>query len=239
MNELTNNLDGLGTTGTPLRIVVADDHALVRGGMVLLIKMIEENVEIIEANDFSQAFEALGQNEPVDLMLLDLLMPGMEGTKGVERICREWPDVPVVVVSVNEETEAIRQAIAAGAMGYIPKTSSPGVTMSAIKLVLSGGVYVPPHVLRTAASDVSLEAGREAVEPNGAAEKASRTGLTPRQVQVLDLIALGKSNKAVAEKLGLSTGTVKMHTSRIFKVLKVENRTEAVAKFLALTRPSR
>jgi len=234
MHELTSDLEGLGDNGAPLRIVVADDHALVRGGMALLIKMVEENVEIIEANDFSQAIECLSQNESVDLMLLDLLMPGMDGTKGIERICRDWPDVPVVVVSVNEETRAIRQAISAGAMGYIPKTSSPGITMSAIKLVLSGGVYIPPHVLRTTTDEGTVNSGLGPAAQNGADDKASRFGLTRRQVEVLDLIAIGKSNKAIAAELGLTTGTVKMHISRIFKVLKVENRTEAVARFSAL-----
>ena len=234
MNELKNNNEGPASNGAPLRVVVADDHALVRGGLALLIKMVDENVEIIEANDFAQALQCLGQNEPVDLMLLDLLMPGMDGTRGIERICHDWPDVPVVVVSVNEDNRAIRQAISAGAMGYIPKTSSPGITMSAIKLVLSGGVYIPPHILYTTADGAGPDSGFDVTGRSGAEEKALRFGLTRRQVEVLDLIALGRSNKAIAAELGLTTGTVKMHTSRIFKVLKVENRTEAVARFSAL-----
>lgn len=211
------------------RIVVADDHALVRGGLVQLVKLVEENVEIIETNDFKQTLEYLAGGQPVDLLLLDLLMPGMSGMEGIKRICKDWPDVPVIVVSVREHIAAIRSALAAGAMGYIPKTSSPEVMMSAIKLVLSGGVYVPPHVLGS--TSTREEQDLTADETFGSSQKQGYAQLTQRQLEVLDLMALGKPNKDIANELGLNIGTVKMHSSRIFKTLNVQNRTEAVAKY--------
>src|SRR5215470_1921713 len=141
----------------PLRIIVADDHALVRGGLALLIKMLDKEVQIIEADHLEQIIEALGAEGPIDLILVDLLMPGMDGFQGVRRLCAASPDTPVVVVSVKESAEDIRQAIDSGAMGYIPKTSTPEIMMSAIKLVLSGGVYLPPHLLRRTPAEVRQE----------------------------------------------------------------------------------
>ena len=221
----------MGNENPVFRIIVADDHALVRGGLVQLVRLVEENVEIIEANDFNQTLELLSEGQAIDLLLLDLLMPGMNGMEGIKQICKDSPDVPVIVVSARENVTAIRNALAAGAVGYIPKTSSPDVMMSAIKLVLSGGVYVPPHVIGLS------EQIEETIEDQLAAEKGNLlpsrgySKLTQRQQEVLDLMALGKSNKEIADELGLTTGTVKMHSSRIVKSLNVQNRTEAVAKF--------
>ena len=219
------------------RIVVADDHALVRGGLVQLVKLVEENVEIVETNDFQQTLDFLNEGKPVDLLLLDLLMPGMSGMDGIKQICKDWPEVPVIVVSAREQIAAIRSALAAGAMGYIPKTSSPEVMMSAIKLVLSGGVYVPPHVLgASSSSDDSIQEQAYSAESFGNSLEQSYAQLTPRQLEVLDLMALGKPNRDIANDLGLNVGTVKMHSSRIFKSLNVQNRTEAVALYAQLKR---
>ena len=214
---------------TVFRIIVADDHALVRGGLVQLVKLVEENVEIIESNDFNQTLELLDNDQEVDLLLLDLMMPGMSGVDSIKQICQDHPDVPVIVVSVRENIASIRNALAAGAVGYIPKTSSPDVMMSAIKLVLSGGVYVPPHVLGLTSSIEDISEN-QLVDDKIEISKGY-SNLTQRQREVLDLMALGKSNKEIADELGLTTGTVKMHSSRIFKTLNVQNRTEAVAKF--------
>lgn len=219
----------MATENSIFRIIIADDHALVRGGLVQLVKLVEKNVEIIESNDFNQTLELLGNDNGIDLLLLDFLMPGMTGIESIKQICQEYPDVPVIVVSVRENIAAIRNALMAGAVGYIPKTSSPDVMMSAIKLVLSGGVYVPPHVLgMTSTNDVLASDLIDEDEENANDGYAK---LTQRQQEVLDLMALGKSNKEIADELGLTTGTIKMHSSRIFKTLNVQNRTEAVSKF--------
>lgn len=219
------------TENPVFRIIVADDHALVRGGLVQLVKLVEENVEIIESNDFNQTLELLANDQTIDLLLLDLLMPGMNGMDSIKQICKDSPDVPVIVVSVRENIAAIRNALAAGAVGYIPKTSSPDVMMSAIKLVLSGGVYVPPHVLGMSTTVDEMGKSQFSTDSNSMTVNQGYSELTQRQQEVLDLMALGKSNKEIADELGLTTGTVKMHSSRIFKTLNVQNRTEAVAKF--------
>ena len=222
----------MSTSSQSFRIIVADDHALVRGGLAQLVMLVEENVEIFESNDYGQTLEVLGRGQAIDLLLLDLLMPGMEGVDGIAQICKQWPDVPVIVVSAKENIAAIRSALAAGAMGYIPKTSSPDVMMSAIKLVLSGGVYVPPHVLGTnSLSEERMQEQNITSDTFGLSAEQGYEQLTERQQEVLDLMAFGKSNKDIADDLGLTTGTVKMHSSRIFKTLNVQNRTEAVAKF--------
>jgi DNA-binding NarL/FixJ family response regulator len=206
-----------------LRIVVADDHALVRGGLTLLIEIAKPGAEVFEANSLDKVSEHLSQST-IDLMLLDLMMPGMDGIHGIESLSNNWPGIPIIIVSVTEDAHTISQSISAGAMGYIPKTSEPNVTIGAIRLVLDGGVYIPPHVLNQGASQ----------NDDGNAKRGDGI-LSRRQLEVLKLIQSGKSNKDIGAELGLSTGTIKMHVSGIFKKLKVSNRTEAVAIYSKLT----
>ena len=221
-----------------LLIILADDHAMVRGGLSLMIRMANQNVEILESSDFPETLKYLSEESSIDLLLMDLMMPGMQGLDGIEQICATYPDVPVAVISVKEDTETIRDVLNAGAVGYIPKTSSPNVTTSAIQLILSGGIYVPPHVLRRTAAEPEDAGGAPSpASPSALVEPdAKMLGVTPRQKEVLDLLANGKPNKEIAAILGLTPGTVKMHTSRIFKLLKVSNRTEAVARYTQMKR---
>jgi DNA-binding NarL/FixJ family response regulator len=189
--------------------------------------------ELVECNNYEKTLKSLDQPVPVDLLLLDLLMPGMDLIKSVKHICTRWPDVPVMVISVREDMQTIREALRSGAMGYIPKTSSPDVTMNAIRPVLSGGIYVPPDALQLSSglassdSQLSEELGlsTEASSPRGA------RGLTRRQEDVMELMSEGRSNKEIAAELGLTAGTVKMHLSRIYKLLGGKSRTEAIAKY--------
>ncbi len=225
--------EDLKTRAEPaLRIVLADDHALFRGGLKLLIRMMNRPVEILEANDFDQAVSHLSAGDPIDLLLLDLLMPGMNGIEGIGEICRSWPDVPVVVISVREDSKAIRQALQSGAMGYIPKTSSPEVTTSALQFILSGGIYVPPQVLHlneTRAETLSQSLRENEAPTSELATGNNPYGLTERQIDVLRLMAKGRSNKDIAADLDIAPGTVKMHVSRILKTLGVDNRTQAAS----------
>lgn len=206
-----------------LRFVVADDHALVRGGLAMMIDMASPGADVLQANSLHQVKKILAENDQIDLLLLDLLMPGMEGALGIKSIRESWPEIPVIIVSVNEDIQSIRQAISAGAAGYIPKTSTPNVTVSAIKLVLDGGIYIPPHVLNLGDADTTSGTDQNRPSQDGT--------LTRRQLQVMELIESGKSNNTIAEELGLSTGTVKMHVSGIFKKLNASSRTEAVALY--------
>ena len=211
------------------KIVIADDHALVRGGLELVVKMAVPNTKIFQANSFDETINILNENFSIDLVLLDLMMPGM-WKDSIKSITKQFPDVPIVIVSVKEDFDSIHNSISLGASGFIPKTSAPEVTISAIQLVLAGGVYIPPHVLK------------QQTDPSSVKEKSngydSLNLLSRRQKQVLDLLSLGKSNQNIADDLGLTIPTIKMHVSAIFKKLNVKNRTEAVSIYSNLSKVS-
>jgi DNA-binding NarL/FixJ family response regulator len=160
------------------------------------------------------------------------MMPGMDSEKSIQNITKNYPGVPIVIVSVKEDFDSIHMAISSGASGYIPKTSLPEVTISAIKLVLAGGVYIPPHVLNSKI-DTTKE---QSVEQSNTLNKAKI--LSKRQEEVFNLIKIGKSNQSIATELNLTIPTIKMHVSAIFKKLDVKNRTEAVAKYSDMQRVS-
>jgi DNA-binding NarL/FixJ family response regulator len=150
----------------------------------------------------------------VDLALLDLYMPGMSGVDGVIRFRAAFPEIPLVVLSASELAEDIHRLLAAGALGYVTKSSPSEVILGALRLVLAGGVYIPPSVLE---------------QHSGGDSDPSRPGpLTARQVEVLRELAKGQSNKQIAKALEVTEGTVKIHLAAIFRILKVNNRTEAV-----------
>lgn len=196
-----------------LKIILADDHALFRGGFSLLLKQLEMGV-VLEAVDLAEALELAAYHPDADLMLLDLNMPGMNGAAGIRRVTEAHPQLPVIVLSASESKESVRGAIAAGALGFIPKSASSAVMQSAIQLVLSGGVYLPAQLILT---DAAADAGC-----NEAACK-----LTDRQREVLRMLAAGMSNKQICRELDLSEGTVKVHIAAVFRALDVGNRTEA------------
>ncbi len=208
----------------PLRILLADDHALFRAGLRHLLSEIGERVQIEEAYDHANTVARLSELQDLDLLLLDLNMPGMTGIPAVKEICALAPDVPVIVISVRETAEDVRKALDAGAMGYIPKSSTPEVMMSALQLVLSGGIYLPPHLLH----ETPGNGGRTAAPEPAADADDLLDRLTPRQRDVLRLLAQGQSNKQIADVLGLAPGTVKIHISRILRAFDVQNRTQAV-----------
>ena len=213
----------------PLHILVADDHALFRAGLRHLLRDSGAKLRIDEARDYEETARRLSEIEHLDLLLLDLNMPGMEGFHGVHQLCQLAPDVPVVVVSVRDRADDVRQALDAGAMGYIPKSSTPEVMVGALQLVLSGGVYLPPNLLNEPAP---AGAGRDAETTDRKGSLLDR--LTPRQRDVLALLAEGKSNKQIADSLGLAPGTVKIHISRILRAFGVQNRTQAVITAAAI-----
>jgi DNA-binding NarL/FixJ family response regulator len=142
-------------------------------------------------------------------------MPGSDGVSGVRAVRARAPQVPLVVVSADDDPAAVQALLALGVSGFIPKTESPAVIASAVQLVLAGGVYVPPRL---------LAAGGPQARMNGAAA----SGLTGRQMDVVRLLARGLSNKAIARELGVSEGTVKVHLLAVFRALDVRNRTAAV-----------
>jgi DNA-binding NarL/FixJ family response regulator len=201
-----------------MKILLADDHPLFREGVKPVLLKLSGKVTLIEAMDYPSAFAAMHRAREVDLALLDLYMPGMSGLEGVIRFRAAYPDIPVVVLSASEEAADIQKLLAAGALGFINKSSPSEAILDALKLVLAGGVYVPPALLEpppVAEAPVLLKNHRN-------------TALTARQIQVLRELAKGLSNRQIGDILQVTEGTIKLHLAALFRLLKVNNRTEAV-----------
>jgi DNA-binding NarL/FixJ family response regulator len=213
-----------------VKILVADDHALFRDGLRYVLARLDDDVEFLEAKNCAEALALVGSRSDLDLVLLDLAMPGMDGLAGLRALRARGPAVPVVILSASEEPADVRRALDGGAMGFIPKSSTSSVMLSALRLVLSGGVYLPPAFLER------NHGGKMPIAPSS----VEALGLTSRQHDVLRLLGQGQSNKEIARVLGLAEGTVKLHISAILRVLGVHNRTGAVvaaARLLGLAGP--
>lgn len=209
-----------------MRALIADSHALIRSGLWQVLKTLEPGVVVIEAADFEQAVRALEQRGPFDLLLIDLELPQMQGVAGLKTLTGSNAKVPLVVVAEQDDAQGVEACMAAGALGYLPKSSSRDVIAGGIRLVMSGGMYLPPTLLRQRARRSDNQ--DPSLEPVAGVKRE----LTRRQRDVLDLLSLGRSNKEIAQALGLAEGTVKIHVSAILKALGVANRTEATARTL-------
>jgi DNA-binding NarL/FixJ family response regulator len=199
------------------RLVIADDHPLFRGALSEAVAGLLERVDISEAGTFDDVVGLLDRGGDIDLVLLDLAMPGVRGFSGLMYIRAQYPSVPVIVVSANDDPTAIRRCMEFGASGFIPKTLSVDAMRAAISRILGGGVWTP--------SDVDLSAGSDA---ESSALMARMATLTPQQVRVLMMLSEGLLNKQIAYQLSVSEATVKAHVSAILQKLGVESRTQAV-----------
>src|SRR3954447_16339685 len=199
------------------RLVIADDHPLFRGALREAVTGLIEHAEIAEAGTFEEVPKLLDKGSDVDLVLLDLAMPGVRGFSGLMYLRAQYPSVPVVVVSANDDPTVIRRCMDFGASGFIPKTLGVEAMRSAIAQVLEGGVWTPP--------DIDLKAGNDG---EGADLIERLATLTPQQVRVLMMLSEGLLNKQIAYNLSVSEATVKAHVSAILKKLDVESRTQAV-----------
>lgn len=197
------------------RFVIADDHPLFRGALRRTLEAQYPHAAIEEAGALEDVSELLDREGEVDLVLLDLTMPGMRGFSGLMYLRAQHSGVPVVVVSANEEPQAIRRSIKFGASGFIPKSHGIEVIREAIASVMSGNMWTPP--------DVDLSAD------DGGSDLVQRLAtLTPQQVRVLMMLSEGLLNKQIAYELSVSEATVKAHVSAILQKLGVESRTQAV-----------
>jgi len=214
----------------PERVIVADDHPLFRNAIQQALMQLHSDIEFIDANDFDSLEQVVAKNPDADLILLDLHMPGMQGFSGLLYLCKRAPDLPVIMVSANEDPHIIQRSIDHGAAGFIPKSSSVASILDAVKTVLRGDVWLPPEV---ANGDVS---GRESAEVE-LAERMQQ--LTPQQFRVLGMISKGMLNKQIAHELDVSEATIKVHVTAIMRKLGVTNRTQAVlaANQLAVNPP--
>jgi DNA-binding NarL/FixJ family response regulator len=209
-----------------LKVLVVDDHAIIRQGMRSVLAQLGdgEAVEVLEASDYGEALARIAATPDLDLVLLDLRMPDVSGFAALADIEDRHPDVPVVIMTGEEDPALVREAFEHGALGFIPKSSAPPVILAALRLVLSGGTYVPPQIMASAAP------ARPPVVKTYASDPALATslGLTPRQSDVLTLLLAGKSNKVISRELALAEGTVKNHVAAVLKALDVDTRVQAV-----------
>jgi DNA-binding NarL/FixJ family response regulator len=202
-----------------MNILVVDDHPLYRSGVVYTLQNTGMEVRVVECSSLESAFQRLDSGQQADLMILDLQMPGYSGLDSVRAVRARRPDVPVLVLSGTEDPAIVRECIELGAFGFVPKSAPSDQFHAALKLVLSGGVYLPP---------TSLSVGAPATRAQQDAWSRLGAHLTERQRQVLLGIVQGKPNKVIARDLGLSDTTVKSHVAHILDALVVSNRTEAV-----------
>ena len=212
-----------------MKILIADDHELFLKGLEMVLSDFSPEAELVKARNYSEIFAIIEKQKDFNLVLTDLAMPGARWLEALQKIHEQLPDTPVIILSAVFDREIVQKTIELGAAGYIPKTSSNAVILSAVNLVLSGGVYIPAELLQGTSQDEfnMLKQLENVPEEQNLAEKVKI--LTPRQIEVLRLIAMGKSNKQIAYELGLSEGTVKLHVTAILKLLNVYNRTGAVA----------
>ena len=214
-----------------MKLLVIDDHPVLRDGLTALLKQSGPGTEVFQASSADEGLKLVEQHNDFDAVLLDLLMPGLGGFSAISEFGKMRPDLPVVVLSSSEDPKDVHRALSLGALGYVPKSASSHVLLSAIRLVLSGELYVPPLVLNKQSSIIGrVESGIQ----NGAGR------LTERQVEVLGLLSKGQPNKTIATTLDLSEKTVKAHVTAIFRALNVVNRTQAaqVGRVAGLIRES-
>jgi len=207
-----------------MKILHADDHPMFREGLRFFLKLLDPQVVILEAGNFQAALDKLALESPVDLLMLDLQMPGMSELEGFFAIRRRYPTLPIVIVSGVNDTRILRTLLEGGARGYIPKFASSELLMDGLRRVLSGEVFIPNALFLPASNPARGD-------PEGSA-------LTERQLQILPLLADGMPNKRIADALGVTEGTVKQHLKELFKRLSARNRTQAVneARRLGLLR---
>jgi DNA-binding NarL/FixJ family response regulator len=214
-----------------MRVLLVDDHALFREGIAMLLGSLAPTESVLEADSFESALALLGRGVTIDLVLMDLALPGMSGLDGIARLKRDHPGLPVVALSSSDDRESVLAALDAGAMGYIPKSASSGVLMAALKLVMANGIYLPPSAFigtRSARTQPVMTQSRASPSRDGKGLMPADLGLTVRQTEVLHLILQGKPAKLISRELGLAASTVKSHTTAVLRALNVTTRTQAV-----------
>jgi DNA-binding NarL/FixJ family response regulator len=204
-----------------MRILVCDDHAIFRAGLKAVLGELSSSAELLEAESVAQALALAKAHPDTDLVLLDLHLPGTDGRTGLRQLRSAQPALPVVIVSASDDPAEMRRVLEEGASGFIPKSSTSAELLAALRLVLSGGVYVPRAALAAQAPAPGSGAARRE-------QRRQRAGsLSARQIEVLSLMARGLTNREICGVLGIAEGTVKAHIAAIFETLEVSNRTEA------------
>ncbi|MEP3348449.1 MAG: response regulator transcription factor [Marinomonas sp.] len=201
-----------------ISLIIADDHPLFRSALSSALRAEIQGVEIAESQDLDSTLQCLEKTDDLDLLLLDLNMPGSGELYGLIRIRKDFPDVPVAIISGSEDSAMVAKVIDAGALGFIPKTSEPATYVQAINAILAGDIWLPENLKQAVESQPKPDLSMQ----NKVAE------LTPQQYKVLCYLHEGLLNKQIAFELSISEATVKAHITAIFRKLEINNRTQAV-----------
>ena len=202
-----------------MKILLIDDHGLFRDGMHLVLAKLDDAIQIFNASSYEDALPVIKENLDLDLILLDLGLPGLSDIDALKALRKEMPLTPVVILSSNDDGAKVQEILNSGAQGYIPKSTKAELLIRALKLVLSGGIYIPPEILS------QIGGGQIAHIKNHTA--TANTPLTPRQHEVLAKLIHGYSNKEIGKLLDMAESTVRVHIAAILKALNVSNRTKA------------
>ncbi len=201
-----------------LKLLVVEDHALVREGLLATLKNLGEQTRTIGVPDADKAIGVL-EREDIDMMILDLMLPGTKGQSFLPLVRRRFPTVPVVILSALDDADTVARVMKDGASGFVSKSGSSNELLKALRGVLQGEIYLPPKLRKLTSRSETAHGERRSL--------AQRFGLTGAQARVLELLADGRSNRSIGELLGSTEGTVKIHVSAIMKALGVSNRSEA------------
>jgi DNA-binding NarL/FixJ family response regulator len=218
-----------------MKFLLVDDHVLIREALQGILKLLDSEATIIEAARWGEAARLLEQHPDIALVLLDLGLPDRDGFSALAEARARHRKIPIIILSGSCDRERVIKALDLGAVGFIPKSGERDVMLSALRLVFSGGVYIPPEILACPQTPRGLPPSRAARDSEEAALPVpADLGLTARQVDVLALMMRGQSNKAICRSLKLAEPTVKNHVTAILKALNASNRTEAVIRVGAL-----
>ena len=204
-----------------MRALVIDDHPLIQEAVSNVLRRLDATVDIDVAGNCELGIEIASRATEPDLVLLDLDLPGLSGIAALKVWRERFPGIPVIVLSATTDQQTVLAALGAGAAGFIPKSSSNEVMLSAVRLVQAGGKYLPSEILSGSGAAGSVSRTRQG------APSLDTLGLTARQIDVLRLIARGASNKVICRELGVAERTVKAHITAVFRALKVSSRTQA------------
>lgn len=201
-----------------MKVLIADEQSLFRDGLTLRLKEINQNIDILQSSSLTEMLQILSAEPNIDILILDIDLAGFSAEETIKNIQNISPSAKIIAISSSEDVHNIKNILSLGAKGYIPKRSDSNILSGALKLILDGGTYIPPIMLKTDSISKSTSPTLPPLKKN----------LTNRQSQVLDLIAQGKSNKQIAYDMGVSEATVKLHINALLRSLKVNNRTQAV-----------
>lgn len=206
-----------------MNILVVDDHALIREALHSVLKQLNQEAVIFEASNSQQAMCIVEEHPDISFILLDINLPDRDGFSVLRELRERYPTIAIVILSSSDDQDTVKRAFKLGALGFIPKTTEREVILNAIKLVFSGGVYIPSQMLEETRSPRLID------EPTGR-DSFKGIGLTDRQIEVLALLMKGRSNKVIAKTLNMAVPTVKNHITAVLKALGVASRTEAIIK---------